>query len=162
MNEMPPAIESRADFAAALNWAFDHSIARQARRIVCVDPLFADWPLDAPALHEKLTAWLRLPQRRLVLLAQDFETLARCHPRFVAWRVAWSHAIEARRPQEDEAVELPTLFVDDADLSLHLVERRHWRGRVELDAGRARLWRDRIDVVLQRSAAAFAPDRLGL
>ncbi|MDE1950387.1 MAG: hypothetical protein KGI35_17325, partial [Burkholderiales bacterium] len=151
-----------ADFAAALNWAFDHSMARPARRIVCVDPSFADWPLDAPALHEKLTAWLRLPQRRLVLLARDFEALPRCHPRFVAWRVDWSHAIETRMPQEGEAPELPTLFVDDADLAVQLVDRRHWRGRAELDAGQARLWRDRIDVVLQRSTPAFAPDSLGL
>jgi hypothetical protein len=162
MNETPPAITSRSAFVAALHWGFAQAIAGPARRIVCVDRDFADWPLDDAGLHGRLAAWLRLPQRRLVLLANDFGGVPRRHPRFVAWRAVWAHAIEAWSPPEDLASGLPTLLVDDMTVSVHLADNVHWRGRAEADAGAAQLWRDRVDAVLQRSEAAFAVNLLGL
>jgi hypothetical protein len=45
-----------------------------------------------------------LPQRRLVLLAHQFGTLERLHPRFVAWRRTWAHAVDAWTPSEGVAV----------------------------------------------------------
>lgn len=164
MNEdaAPPTITSRSEFVAALRWGFTQAIARQARCITCVDTNFADWALDDPALHAELAAWLRLPMRRLVLLASDYEDLPRRQPRFVAWRAHWAHAIEAWSPQPGDAPELPTLLVDDGPLSVHLQDARHWRGRAERDARAARLWRDRIDAFLQRCEPAFAVNRLGL
>ncbi|HSM23007.1 MAG TPA: hypothetical protein VK876_12460, partial [Rubrivivax sp.] len=61
-----PLIDTRAGWQAALRWGFETAIQRGARRITCVDPDFETWPLDDPALLAGLTAWLRLPQRRLV------------------------------------------------------------------------------------------------
>lgn len=162
MTREAPKITSRAEFTAAIAWGFEQAVAGGARRIVCVDPDFADWPLDDPALHERLTAWLRLPQRRLVLLAARFDEVPRRHPRFVAWRVHWSHAVEAFSPPESDAADLPCLLVDDTAISVQLVDRTHWRGRAERDARSARLVRDSIDAVLQRSEASFSVNRLGL
>jgi len=161
MNEVPK-IESRAGFAAALRWAFGHAIERQARCITCVDPTFAEWPLDDAALLSRLTGWLRLPKRRLVLLAASFDEMPRRHARFTAWRVDWTHAIEASSPPDELKPELPAVFVDDADLSVELVDAVHWRGRVELDRHSAELWRERVDALLQRSEPAFPVNALGL
>ena len=165
MNKPPlvaPAIDSHASFAAALRWAFEQSIERRARVITCADPDFADWPLDDSALQSRLTGWLRLPKRRLVLLAADYDEMPRRHARFAAWRVDWSHAIDAFSPPDDLKAELPSVFVDDADLSVELIDAVHWRGRVDIDARSAQLWRERIDVLLQRSEPAFPVNPLGL
>lgn len=157
-----PKIDSRAGFDAALRWAFGEAFARGARRIVCVDPSFGDWALNDAMLIEGLTAWIRQPQRRLVLLAAHYDEMPRRHPRFVAWRADWTHAIEAWTPSAGTAIELPTLLLDDDDLVLRLADHVHWRGRAEHDRRDARAWRDEVDAVLQRSEPAFAAYRLGL
>ena len=158
----PPPITSRAEFVAALRWGFTQAIGGGARRIVCVDADFAEWPLDDPALHAALTAWLRQPQRRLVLLAADYAAVPRRQPRFVAWRALWAHAIEAWSPAEGDAMDLPTLLVDDRAVSVQLHDAVHWRGRAELDSRSARLKRDEVDALLQRSQPAFPVNSLGL
>ncbi len=160
---VPPAIDSRAAFADAVRWSVRCSLAAAARRIVWVDRDFAEWPLDDPALHADLSTWLRLPQRRLVLLAADYTVLPRSHPRFVGWRRLWSHAVEAWSPS-DEAVakDLPTLAIDEGAVCLHLADAIHWRGSAVLDKRAARLWRDQIEAVLQRSEPAFPVSTLGL
>jgi hypothetical protein len=158
----PPGIDSRAGFVAALHWGFEQASAAGARRIVCVDPDFAEWPFDDTGLQAQLTAWLKLPGRRLVLLARRYDELPRVQPRFVAWRRLWSHAIEAWSPQDGDTVELPTLLFDDQRVAVQLIDRVHWRGRAETDARAARLWRERIDAVLQRSEISFAANALGL
>jgi hypothetical protein len=160
MTTVPPGIASRADFVAAVRWGLDTAVASGARRLVAVDPDFADWPWDDAALLATLGAWLRLPQRRLVLLARSFETVPRRHPRFVAWRPAWAHAIEAWSPVDP--VTLPTWLFDDRSTCVQLLDAEHWRGRCSVDAALARLWRDETDAVLQRSEAAFPVRSLGL
>jgi hypothetical protein len=155
-----PALGSRAGFTAALVWGFAEAIAGGARRIVCVDADFADWPFDDAALHGRLSVWLRGGQRRLVLLASSFDEMRRRHPRFVQWRRDWSHAVEAWSPPEGDS--LPTVLFDDRATSVEIFDREHWRGRASSDARAARLWRERIDAVLQRSEASFPVNSLGL
>jgi hypothetical protein len=113
-------------------------------------------------LHERLTAWLRLPQRRLALLAASFDEVPRRHPRFVAWRARWAHAVEGFAPPESDAADLPCVLVDDTAVGVQLIDRVHWRGRAERDPRSARLLRDSIDAVLQRSEASFSVNRVGL
>jgi len=157
-----PDIASRAGFVAALRWGFEQAVGAGARRIVCVDADFADWPLDDTGLQAQLTAWLKQPGRRLVLLARRYDELPRRQPRFVAWRRLWAHAIEAWSPQDGDPVELPTLLFDDQQVSVQLIDSVHWRGRAAIDAREARLWGERIDAVLQRSEPSFAANALGL
>ncbi len=161
-NETGAKFDTRATFADALRWAFAHAIEGGARRIVCVDPQFAEWPLDDAALLSRLAGWLRRPQRRLVLLAADFEALARRHARFDAWRADWAHAIEAFAPSEEDRLELPTLLVDDGDSVLELFDNVRWRGRATADAQAARSAREAADALLQRSTPAYPVKRLGL
>jgi hypothetical protein len=157
-----PPIASKADFGAAVLWALQVSVAAGARRIVWVDPDFADWPLDEPALHDALTAWLRLPGRRLVLLADDYGGVPRLQPRFVAWRRSWSHAVEAWTPADGPAGDLPTLAIDDGSVCVHVIDAQRWRGRAVIDARATRLWRDQVDALLQRCETAFPIQTLGL
>jgi hypothetical protein len=162
MNEPAPAIDSRAGFNAALLWGFRTAMADDARRMVCVDPDFAEWPFDDPGLLQGLTEWLRRPQRRLVLLAASYDAVPRRCPRFNVWRTAWMHAIDAWQPPEDLARDLPTVLVSDGAVSVQLIDALHWRGRVGIDARRARQWCEDIDVLLQRSERAFPARTLGL
>lgn len=162
MSEQIPAIESRSSFAAALLWGFGTAQAQDARCIWCVDPGFADWPLDDPGLLAGLAAWLRRPQRRLVLLARDFDEVPRRFPRFDRWRASWAHAIDAWQPPEELAGNLPTVLVSDGAVCVQLVDALHWSGSAALDTQRAHQWREDIDVVLQRCERALAVRRLGL
>ena len=160
----PPlsALRSKADFEAALQWSLRHALAARARRMVWVDTDFAAWPLDDPALLETLTAWLQLPQRRLLLLAHHFSWVERQRPRFGAWRRTWSHAIEAWTPSEGVEAKLPLLVIDDKQLCLQVFDIEQWRGRLSLDERKVGQWRDEIDVLLQRCEAAYPVQHLGL
>lgn len=157
-----PVIDSPAAWQAAVVWGIDAAMARRARRITCVDPDFENWPLDDPALLQRLTAWLRLPQRRLVLLARHYDEVPRRFPRFTAWRRDFSHAIEAWQAPQELSQDLPMLLVDDGPISVQLIDDVRWRGRTAVDQRTATLWRERIDVVLQRSEPGFGVSTLGL
>jgi len=109
-----------------------------------------------------MAGWMREPLRRLVLLANTYDAVERVHPRFVAWRALRSHAVEPWSPPEDLGVELPALLLDDDAVVVRLLDPVRWRGRAEVDARSARLLRDDIDALLQRSEPAFAVNRLGL
>jgi hypothetical protein len=167
MNESatePPlsALRSQADVQAALRWAVHHALDTRSRRLLWLDPDFSAWPLDDATLIDSLTAWLRLPQRRLVLLAHQFGTLERLHPRFVAWRRTWAHAVDAWTPSEGIAVRLPSLLIDDQRLCLQVFDTTQWRGRLSLDERAVHQWHDEIDALLQRCEAAFPVRPLGL
>ena len=158
----PMAIEGRAGFVDAVHAAIAAAIARDARTMLWVDQDFEAWPLDDPTLIDALAAWLRRPQRRLQLLADDFDALARAHPRFAGWRVDWMHAIDARRPDETMRAALPTLILDDGPVLLRLVQREPARGRAGRDALEAWRARDEIAPVWQHAAAAWPLRPLGL
>ncbi|MDE2368677.1 MAG: hypothetical protein KGN16_06855 [Burkholderiales bacterium] len=164
MNETtpPPLIDGPASFVPALRWGFSTAVAQRARRIVCVDADFAAWPLDEVELLGSLTAWLRLPMRRLVMLARDYGGVPRRQPRYTAWRRDWSHAVDCRQVPEDMSAELPSLLVSDGAVCVRLFDPLGGRGVAHDDARIARVAMAEIDAVLQRSEAAFAADNLGL
>lgn len=158
----PPAIDSRAGFEAALRWGFETAIAEGARRIVCCDRDFAQWPLDDPGLLDGFVAWLRRPQRQLVLLAATYDEVERRKPRFARWRVEWMHAIEAWQAPPTLAERLPTLLVSDGRVCVQLLDPVRWRGRAELDEATCRSWHEELDVALQQCERGFATRTLGL
>lgn len=161
---VPPlsALRSQAEFETALRWSVGHALAVRSRVLTWTDPDFAQWPLDEAWLLDGLTAWLRLPQRRLVLLARHYAVFEREHARFVAWRRTWSHLVDAWSPCEGTEARLPMLVIDDRNLCLQVFDTVSWRGRLSLDERSAREWHDEIDALLQRCEAAFPAYRLGL
>jgi hypothetical protein len=158
----PPQLASRKDFAAGVHWFVTAALQRGARTMWWMDPDFAQWPLSELDLLSSLTPWLRLPGRRLVLVAADWTLVAREQARFCSWRMPWSHAIETRRAQDEDAADVPTLLLDDGPLSVHLLDREHGRGRCSSDARDAYTLRHRFDALAQRSEPDFPPTKLGL
>ena len=157
-----PVVSSRTEFAAAVRWFSDTSVQRGARTLWWLDRDFAGWPLDDPALHGTLAPWLRLAQRRLVMIAADWSSVRSEHARFCAWRVPWSHAIETLRAQEDDAHDIGAVLFDDGPVSLQLLDRDRWRGRCSTDAVDAQLLRERFDVLAQRSSPDLPVTLLGV
>lgn len=157
-----PAFASPADFAPCIRWAVGHALSTRARRLVWVDRDFGTWPLDDASLLSSLGAWVRLPQRRLVLVASDFGSMARRHPRFTDWRRTWAHAVEAWSPGDDTEFSLPTLLVDDQRLCFQVHDLDRGRGSLSLDDTTARHWSEEIDALLQRCEAAYPAYQLGL
>lgn len=159
----PAAFDTRAGYVDALRHGLHAAMQQGARRIVCCDVDFADWPLDDEAVLQALVAWLKRPQRQLTLLAGRYDELPRRHPRFTAWRRDWAHAVDAWQPPEEEVADgLPSLLVADCGVAVQLVDRTHWRGRFSADRREALVWLDAIDARLQRSQRAFAVQCLGL
>lgn len=158
----PPRIDSLESFTEGLRWGLNAAIADGTRTLFCVSPSFEFWPLDEVPVLQALTDWLRLPQRRLVMLAASYDEVPRRQPRFTGWRRDWVHAMQTLQCPQEFAAELPTLLIDDRRTCVHLIDPVHGRGRAERDARSRLLWQERIDVVLQRSAPAFAVTTLGL
>lgn len=158
----PIDIQGPADFAAALQATLEAALARNARTLCWVDPDFAFWPLDRPAMIDTLGPWLRRPGRRLVLLAERYDRLERKHPRFTQWRRDWSHVIDTREPGDVAAADLPCCVLDDGPTLLTLWQRDPPLGRAAQDAAQAAAAREQIDAVLQRSVPAWPLRPLGL
>lgn len=158
----PPAIDSRQGWTEALHWGVQTATAQGARCISCVDTDFAEWPLNDAAWLQPLVSWLRLPQRRLVLLAATYAEIPQRHPRFIAWRRDWAHAIETRQAPEEMAAGLPCVLLDARQISVQLLDRLHWKGRAAQDVRTAHLLREQVDAVLQRSEVSFPVNTLGL
>lgn len=152
----------RGAFQAGLRQLFAEAERHGWNELHCMDADFMHWPLGDADVLASLSGWMR-PHRRLTLLACGYDALARRHPRWVAWRRVWSHAVVCRQVEADIAAsDVPTLFVAPHGRMLQLLEQLHWRGRISSarpDIARAS---DTFDAILQRSAEAFSPTTLGL
>jgi hypothetical protein len=158
----PPRMQSPTDFAPAVRWAARASMALGSRRMLWIDSDFTAWPLDDATLLDELTAWLRLPQRRLTLLAQSWDAVPRCQARFTAWRRTWSHAVDTLLVPEDESIPLTTSLLDDTRVSLRLLDPLRGRGRCSLEPQDAMLLHEQFDALAQRSTPGFPATPLGL
>ncbi len=87
--------EGRTEFTSMVRQAFAHAAAQGWREIILCDPTFEDWPLGERVVSESLNHWAR-SGRKLTMLAQSYEELARRHARFVTWRRTWSHVVDCR------------------------------------------------------------------
>lgn len=155
-------MDSPATTGPALRWGFDSAIARQARCITCVSAGFEGWPFDEATLLAALVGWLRLPQRRLVLLAADYRTMGHRYPRFEQWRRDWVHAVPAWRCPDELAKGLPVALFDDGQVSVQLFDAETGRGRVSMEGRHRLLLAQQTDAVLQRSESSWAVKALGL
>ncbi len=125
------------------------------------DSHFADWPLNEPAVIDALVRWAQ-PHRKLVVLAQSFDDVVRRHPRWVAWRRQFAHAVECRLVEPMEQGRMPTLLTAQGGLTVKLVDPQRYRGSWSREPADGRLAAELIDAVSQRSAEAFAATTLGL
>ena len=154
-------ITTRAEFHDALRRALAEIAAAGCHEIIMSDADFADWPFSEPAVIESLTRWAQ-KHRKLTLLAQTFDEIARRHGRWVEWRRQWSHVVECRANIELEAAQVPTVLLAPSLLVLRLVDPIRYRGGVSHEVADMVLCGEQIDAVLQRSEETFPVTTLGL
>ena len=128
--------------------------------IILCDASFEDWPLGERAVTESLQAW-SATGRRCTLLARRYDDLARCHPRFVVWRRAWSHIIDARGCASADPLDLPSALWSPS-WAMHRLDPLRSAGVSGTDAQQRVLLRERINEWLRKSAPAFPATTLGL
>ncbi|MBL8327257.1 MAG: hypothetical protein JNJ71_00285 [Rubrivivax sp.] len=148
-------------FVDAIRQGIVQALQTRARDIALVDPDLDRWPLDDPDLLEDLSAFARLPARRLLVLAASYDGVRQTLPRFTRWRATWSHAVDARCPEEPQRP-LPSALLVDHARAVVLRDRELWAGAV-LDGGAAvHQLRDSFDAQMQRGTPCFAATVLGL
>ncbi|HEX7436465.1 MAG TPA: hypothetical protein VF308_07155 [Caldimonas sp.] len=154
-------ITSRGEFHDALRSAFAEAAAAGAREIWLCDANFADWPLSERAVIENLTRWIN-SGRRLTVLAQTFDEVVRRHSHWAEWRRQWSHVVQCRTETELEVADFPTICLVADVISVRLVDPVHYRGLASHEGADAKICREAIDAVLQRSIETFPVTTLGL
>lgn len=161
MSASDSLITSRSEFHAALRSAFAEAAAMGCRELWLCDNDFADWPIGERAVIESLSLWAG-SHRRLTLIAQTFDEVARRHARWNEWRRQWSHIVHCRSNAELEAGQMPSVMLASGLLSVSLVDPVHYRGRFSHDAADDVRCREMIDAVLQRSEEAYPVTTTGL
>jgi hypothetical protein len=154
-------IEGREAWRQAVTALMAQAVRRQARRLVMLDEDFADWPLGAPDVVDMLTRWVA-SHRELVVIAADFDQIARRHPRWVAWRRTWGHAVQCLALHEDDRAEVPGLFLVEGIAVAQLSDRRHGRGSLRDDAAALAQAVERLAHLQQRGSPDFPVTVLGL
>ena len=150
------------DTSALDNTAPNPATRRQRPRDAwLVDRHFADWPLDEPAVLDRLSGWLRPVGRCLHLVGLDFDTTARALPRFARWRRDWSHRIEVWSPV-DGLMPAGLRGLVTADLAWQWLAAPDWRLRQLSHPGQIRAFHEEVADFLQRCEPAWPVTTLGL
>ena len=152
--------EGRNAFAQLVRDALAAAAREGWREIILSDASFADWPLCERAVAESLQAWSQ-GGRRCVLLARRYDEVVRLHARFVGWRQAWSHIVEARGCPSADALELPSAIWSPRWVMRRLDPER-CTGLSGSEAERRVALRELLDEWLQKSSPAFPATTLGL
>lgn len=162
--DLPPLPEGR--FAGRLAFADRvrlalFTAARQGwSSLLLSDPDFADWPLGERPVIEALNAWAGRG-RQLQLLARDYTSLRLQHPRFVQWRVTWSHLVEAQQCAGTAAADLPSAIWSPV-WAMERADLPRCTGRSGADPALRVALRERLDRVWQQGAPGFPATTLGL
>ena len=154
-------IASRSEFHDALRGALSEAAAAGWRELWFCDPDFADWPLNEAGLVDDLTRWAGA-HRRLHLLALDYDAVLRRHPRFVRWRVQWSHLVHCRALQDVQATDVPVLLHAAGAMTLRLLDPLRHQGRVSRSPADIAQAAELLDAISQRSVEAFPATVIGL
>ena len=128
--------------------------------MVWSDSNFEDWPLREKAVLESLQAWSHTG-RRLVVLANRFDTVQRFQPRFVQWRTTWDHIVECRVSKGRDADDVPSALWSP-HWALRRLDSVRSVGVAGYDAQRRVLLKQELDECLRQSAPGFPATTLGL
>ena len=143
-------IRQTVSAAAGRGWA----------KMVWCDADFADWPLGERSFIDALQAW-SASGRSLHLLAQDFATLRQRHPRFVQWRVTWSHLVEARATGRSPGGDLPSA-IWTPEWTMERLDPKHNVVVATHDPARRVALAERLDAGWHKATPSFPASTLGL
>ncbi|MEP6789912.1 MAG: hypothetical protein ABI907_00995 [Ramlibacter sp.] len=128
--------------------------------IILSDASFADWPLGERAVAQSLQDW-SASGRRCTLLARRWDDVHSRHARFVNWRKAWSHIIEARACTAADPLELPSAIWSPGWVMQRLDPER-CNGFSGAEPERRVALRESLNEWLARSSPSFPATTLGL
>ena len=152
--------EGREDFQQLVRDALATAAREGWREIILSDATFEDWPLYERAVNESLGAWSKTG-RKMTLLAKKYDEVVRRHARFVTWRQAWTHIIDARACATADPLEFPSAIWSPA----WVLERRdleHSNGFCGAEPERRVLLRQTLQEWMQKSSPAFPSSTTGL
>lgn len=153
-------LEGHALFVDLVRQALASAASEGWSRIVLCDADFADWPLGERDVVAALHAW-SARGRTLQLIARDYRDLRERHPRFVQWRVTWSHLVEAHACAHAAQGDLPSALwspgwtMERLDASRGTLVASH-------DASRRVALREQLNQWWQKGTPAFPASTLGL
>ena len=150
----------RKDFQQLVRDALACAAREGWREIILSDPDFADWPLGERAVSESLRAW-SAAGRRCTLLACRYDEVAVRHARFVTWRRAWSHIIEARACVSADMLEFPSAIWSPG-WAMQRLDPERSNGYSGTEPERRLLLKENLQEWLGKSGPAFAATTLGL
>lgn len=153
-------LQGRHLFADLVAQALATAAAEGWSRLVLADPDFADWPLGERSVVASLQAWAARG-RTLHMIAHDYRAVRERHPRFVQWRVTWSHLFEARACSGVPSGELPSALWSPA-WTLERIDPGHGvQIASSLPARRVALG-ERLEQWWQKGSPSFPAVTLGL
>jgi hypothetical protein len=154
------AFAGRTAFAQLVRDALACAAREGWREIILADPDFHDWPLGESTVVQSLQAW-SASGRRCTLLARRFDEVVRRHARFVNWRMAWSHIIEARSCASADPLELPSAIWSRGWV-MQRVDIERCNGFSGSEPERRLKLGENLQAWLQRSSPSFPSSTLGL
>lgn len=150
----------RNAFARHVRAALASAAQQGWRELVLCDAHFADWPLHERALVESLQAWSRAG-RKCTLLATSYDHVVRRHARFVTWRRAWGHIVDARVCRQIDPANFPTLLWSP-HWTLQLLDPVRCAGVCGPEPERIVRDRELVQELMQVSSPGFPATTLGL
>lgn len=154
------AFSGPTEFAQLVRDALACAAQQGWSEMVWSDANYEDWPLRERAVVESLQAWAR-NGRKLVLLAQNYESMIRYHARFVRWRTTWGHLIDCRVCKGVDGSDFPSAL-----WSPHWVMRRldvvRSTGVAGREAQRRVFLKEELDECQRHSSPGFSATTLGL
>jgi hypothetical protein len=153
-------LQGRQVFADTVRLAFEVAALEGWSHITLSDPDFADWPLGERAVVDALNRWARRG-RTLKMLARHYDQLRLLHPRFVQWRVTWSHLVEAHACAGAAGAELPSA-IGSPVWTLERLDPLRNTLVGSVDAERRVALQERVNECWLRSTPSFPASQLGL
>ena len=150
----------RKDFQQLVRDALACAAREGWREIILSDPDFADWPLGERAVSESLRQW-SAAGRHCTLLACRYDEMAVRHARFVTWRRAWSHIVDARSVSSADPLEFPSAIWSPGWVMQRLDPQR-CNGVSGAEPERRLLLKENLQAWLAKSSASFPATTLGL
>lgn len=154
-------IDSPKGFADAVQWVVDEAVSSRSRRLLLADADFSAWPLNAEPVRAALTAFVRMPGRQVLMIANRFDRVEPRHPRFFAWYRVWCHTVTALAPVESGS-DIPCLAAADRHHGLVLTDPLNWLGRRMVQDPALRRAVDALDALAQRCERSLPATTLGL
>lgn len=153
-------LQGRQVFVDTVRLAFEVAADQGWNHITLSDADFADWPLGERAVVDALNRWARRG-RTLKMLARHYDQLRLLHPRFVQWRVTWSHLVEAHACQGAAGAELPSAICSPV-WTLERLDPLRNTLVASGDAERRVALQERVNECWHRSTPSFPASQLGL